>query len=626
MSFNYRIACSSSVSQVCEANRSNFFFDGKSMKKDNRGTSAPLAGAANSDAEQCVGIFDGIGSSEAAHVAINCLRYFLKQKNVDDTDYIKQLQDYFTASDRVITGLDGDGDKRVACTVGFIRYNGFYFATAGDCLVYLYRNSELNLLNPPENETRALGDNGEFAPEAIYGEIFTGDRIIICTTSLKKSISNDRFRLLIANNESAEGCVGALCDEAMTRGITDCVSACVIDVCEKTSEGYWILPGLIYTPETEKTPVYFEGDTQTIEISSGTAFANDSESEENIEETPLSEENITLPPPIKLPEPEPEISAVESPVVDESPKKPTASELKRAADEKKKRIIIISCVIAGVLLLGLIFTFVIKGIAANPVADDDTDSIVNDELDDEKENEDDDPVVTKSEDTEEENTDGEDSTDDTTEDTSSDTTEDTTTEESTSEEEPDEPDDATSNGYTIANKDGAYYVTVGRTEILVVNKTYELSKNYNPGGLTSETRSAFNNLVEAAAEDGLSITNQSGFRSYATQQNVYNGWVSTYGQTQADRISARPGHSEHQTGMAIDVNSLDESFGETPEGKWLAKNAYKFGFIIRYPEGKENVTGYAYEPWHIRYVGEIAEDIYNSGLTLEEYLGISSQY
>ena len=78
--------------------------------------------------------------------------------------------------------------------------------------------------------------------------------------------------------------------------------------------------------------------------------------------------------------------------------------------------------------------------------------------------------------------------------------------------------------------------------------------------------------------------------------------------------------------MAIDVNSLDESFGQTATGKWLAANAHKYGFIIRYPQGKEHITGYSYEPWHIRYVGDIAEDIYNSGLTLEEYLGITSSY
>ena len=102
-----------------------------------------------------------------------------------------------------------------------------------------------------------------------------------------------------------------------------------------------------------------------------------------------------------------------------------------------------------------------------------------------------------------------------------------------------------------------------------------------------------------------------------------------YGQASADTFSARPGHSEHQTGLAIDVNSVDDSFRGTPEAIWLADNCYKYGFIIRYPEGKEGITGYKYEPWHIRYVGsEIAKKVHDAGsnATLEEIYGLSSQY
>lgn len=628
MSFNYRIACASSVSQVCDANRSNFFFDGKSMKKENHGTAAPLAGAVNSDAEQCIGVFDGVTSPEAAHVAINCLRYYLKQRQADNTDYIKQLQDYYTASDRVIAGLDGQGDKRVSCAVGFVRYNGFYFASAGDCLVYLWRNGDLTLLNTPETEARPLGGSGAFAVEPIYGEIFTGDRIVMCTTSLKKSMSNDRFRSIIADSASVDEAADTLCKEAMTRGITDCASSCVIEIGEQTSEGYWILPGLIYTPEAAPSVPYFEGDSDTIEITSGSAVSNEPEAPAAYEE-PSTEKEIVLPPPVVLPEPE--TPAVHKPAQSE-PKRPSATELHREEEKKRTRILLISCIIAGALLLGLILTFVIIGAASNH----------GDKPDDTT------PVVTTPEDTEEKQ-EPEDTEDDTTEDTEDDTTEDTedtsteetstdeesteeseeSSEDSTSTEETEEPEpenNTTSRGYTIEYKNGAHYVKVGDTEILVANKSYELSSSYNPGGLTSATKSAFNDLVSAASDAGYTITNVSGFRSYATQQRVYSGWVNTYGQTQADRISARPGHSEHQTGMAIDVNSLDESFGETSEGKWLAKNAHKYGFIIRYPQGKEGITGYAYEPWHIRYVGEIAEDIYNSGLTLEEYLGVDSEY
>ena len=99
------------------------------------------------------------------------------------------------------------------------------------------------------------------------------------------------------------------------------------------------------------------------------------------------------------------------------------------------------------------------------------------------------------------------------------------------------------------------------------------------------------------------------------------------GQEAADRYSARPGHSEHQSGLAFDLNDLSESFGRTKEGIWLRENCWKYGFIIRYPEDKESITGYMYEPWHVRYIGnDSAKAVYESGLCLEEYLGITSQY
>ena len=119
----------------------------------------------------------------------------------------------------------------------------------------------------------------------------------------------------------------------------------------------------------------------------------------------------------------------------------------------------------------------------------------------------------------------------------------------------------------------------------------------------------------------------SAFRSYDYQNTLYNNYVSWYGKEQADTFSARAGYSEHQTGLAIDVNTIDDSFAYTPEAVWLAHPAHEYGFIIRYPKGKESITGYQYEPWHIRYLGiETATAVYNSGLTLEEYLGIDSYY
>ena len=162
--------------------------------------------------------------------------------------------------------------------------------------------------------------------------------------------------------------------------------------------------------------------------------------------------------------------------------------------------------------------------------------------------------------------------------------------------------------------------------VLVVNKTYSLPSSYNPGGLTAETAEAFERLRQGAAADGVSIWIVSGFRSYETQNSLYWSYVSYNGQALADTFSARPGHSEHQTGMAIDCNSVYDSFAGTREAIWLENHCHEYGFILRYPYGKQSVTGYKYEPWHIRYVGDIAEDIYNSGLTLEEYFGISSVY
>ncbi len=162
--------------------------------------------------------------------------------------------------------------------------------------------------------------------------------------------------------------------------------------------------------------------------------------------------------------------------------------------------------------------------------------------------------------------------------------------------------------------------------IPIANKSYPAPKDYAPS-LTDETYDAFLRLKQAAAEEGLAINFMSGYRSYAEQKTVYERWVETYPLGGADRISARPGHSEHQLGLAIDVNSVEFSFADTPEGIWLAENCHKFGFIIRYPRDTEQITGYMFEPWHIRYVGEsTASEVYMSGLTLEEYLGIDSYY
>lgn len=162
--------------------------------------------------------------------------------------------------------------------------------------------------------------------------------------------------------------------------------------------------------------------------------------------------------------------------------------------------------------------------------------------------------------------------------------------------------------------------------IPIANKTYPVPKDYHPG-LLSEVYDAFLELKLAALNDGVEINFMSGFRSYEEQTEIYANWNKVYSDGQADRVSARPGHSEHQLGLAIDVNSIEFTFADTPEGLWLAENCWKYGFIIRYKEGTEEITGYMYEPWHIRYLGkELAQDVHFSGLTLEEYLGIDSWY
>lgn len=183
----------------------------------------------------------------------------------------------------------------------------------------------------------------------------------------------------------------------------------------------------------------------------------------------------------------------------------------------------------------------------------------------------------------------------------------------------------TTNGYTIKKINGVYYIN----DILIANKTYSLPGSYAPGGLKTSFNTAFNNMKNDAAKEGITLNIISGYRSYSNQKRIYNNYVNKDGKAKADTYSARPGHSEHQTGLAADINSLYTSFINTREGKWLNDNCHKYGFIIRYPKGKDSITGYMYEPWHIRYVGvSLATTLYNNGnwITLEEHFGITSKY
>ncbi|MBQ9023693.1 MAG: M15 family metallopeptidase [Bacilli bacterium] len=175
----------------------------------------------------------------------------------------------------------------------------------------------------------------------------------------------------------------------------------------------------------------------------------------------------------------------------------------------------------------------------------------------------------------------------------------------------------------IEVKNGITYVN----GILIANKTYSLPKDYDPGKINDDALKAFEEMRQAASKDKITLWIQSGYRSYKTQEELYNNYVKQNGKEKADTFSARPGHSEHQSGYAMDLNIIDSSFEGTKEAIWIEKNCYKYGFILRYPKGKEKITGYKYEPWHLRYLGkDLAKKVFSSGLTLEEYLGIDSKY
>ena len=146
--------------------------------------------------------------------------------------------------------------------------------------------------------------------------------------------------------------------------------------------------------------------------------------------------------------------------------------------------------------------------------------------------------------------------------------------------------------------------------------------------LRAEAAKAADTMIDAAVTDGVTLLVSSAYRSYAVQQQTYQYWVSVNGQQVADQLSARPGYSEHQTGLAIDFASpegcrLEECYRDTLAGQWLAKNAPRYGYILRFPDGRQSVTGYRFEPWHYRYVGvQIAQEYVSSGAkTFEEFIG-----
>jgi len=182
---------------------------------------------------------------------------------------------------------------------------------------------------------------------------------------------------------------------------------------------------------------------------------------------------------------------------------------------------------------------------------------------------------------------------------------------------------------------------------VVVNKGRTLPSGYIPANLTvpdvplrltasasemhlrQDTASALEAMFGAAKSQGVGLMLASGYRSYSAQSSVYSSYVSQSGVAQADTFSARPGHSEHQTGLAADIEPLsracevEQCFESTPEGRWLAANSYRYGFVIRYQKAAQDLTGYEYEPWHVRYVGDdLAQQLQRSGQTMEQFFGL----
>lgn len=174
----------------------------------------------------------------------------------------------------------------------------------------------------------------------------------------------------------------------------------------------------------------------------------------------------------------------------------------------------------------------------------------------------------------------------------------------------------------VVNK-GDYYSVQGKyDEIIIANKHYPLSKDYNPGE-NPIAKEELLKLIAAMKEAGFPISDQySGFRSYETQTQLYQDYVNQDGKAEADRYSARPGYSEHQTGLAFDlIGTNGDLVTEEKAAQWLLDHAADYGFVVRYLKGKEKETGYMAEEWHLRYVGKEAKDIAASGLSLEEYYG-----
>lgn len=179
----------------------------------------------------------------------------------------------------------------------------------------------------------------------------------------------------------------------------------------------------------------------------------------------------------------------------------------------------------------------------------------------------------------------------------------------------------------LVNKEHALPGDYTPEDLVIPNVRYPFTDDLPKKQLRKIAADALEELFAASDEAGLELYAQSGYRSYDRQESIFTSNVEQHGEEEANNFSARPGQSEHQSGLTMDVTSpsvefqLNISFGETPEGTWLTDHAHEHGFIVRYPEDKEDITQYQYEPWHLRYVGvKVATEIYEEQLTFEEYM------
>lgn len=203
---------------------------------------------------------------------------------------------------------------------------------------------------------------------------------------------------------------------------------------------------------------------------------------------------------------------------------------------------------------------------------------------------------------------------------------------------------------TIPAEDLSHYtIDVSESIYVIVNKQRPIPITYTPANLVrpdvqlvpddnpeeqqlrSEAATSAEEMFNSAKQAGVDLVMASGYRSASLQRTIYDSYVARDGQEAASKYSARPGTSEHQTGLALDITTknrecyLDICFANTSEGKWLEQNAHKYGFILRYKKDKEDITGYQFEPWHFRYVGDdLAERLFDSRQTMEEFFGLSS--